>query len=229
MVIFPVPYPYTEKEEKRVSDVSNLQRILEKTSVQLRPALWDFPHLSGRIQVETGPGWISQEIDLHHHVELWRFHQTGRFVHYRGMPHDWRDQSKIWPPDDGWETGASLGIDEVVSRFIEIFEFAGRLTFTEASGPMMRVEVTVDGFKGRTLSGLADGGGLCKRYESRIPEFSHEVVLMYVQMLTDREELARSASAKLFQRFGWDPGAEFIRDIQAEVTSRGWLTPVRLP
>jgi hypothetical protein len=223
-VILPAPSSCTEKDEKRVSDLSNLQRILEKTSVQLRPAVWDFPHLSGLTQVETGPDWIGQEIDLHHHVELWRFHQSGRFVHYRGMPHDWRDQSKFWPPDDGWETGASLGIDEVVSRFTEIFELAGHLTFTEASGLMMHVEVTVGGLKGRTLSGLADGGGLCKHYEARIPEFTHKVVLMYIQMLTDRKELARSASAKLFQCFGWDASAEFIRIIQTEVTSGGWPT-----
>ena len=103
------PYSFIEK---RIADRSELLHILEKTSVEYKG--WGFPHIDGWRKPDNGPDWIGQEISKEPILELWRFYQSGQFIHYFGMPEDWKDLHRLQSP--------SLEIKDIVLRFTEIFE-----------------------------------------------------------------------------------------------------------
>ena len=122
--------------EKRVLDKKALDHILRTTSVSLGG--WSFPHVDDFIELDSGTDWIGQK-KTH---ELWRFYQSGQFVYYFGMAEDWRDditgQSPL--PNNGHRR-VDLDIKDVVAQFTEVFEFAARLSFTDAGDSGTRVEV----------------------------------------------------------------------------------------
>ncbi len=211
MVIRPATFT-----EKRVSDISALHHILEKTSVERR--VWGFPQLHNLTQPDTGPEWIGQETDWRQHVEVWRFYQSGQFVYYSGMVEDWKEQITLWPLPNGGQPGLALGIGDVLSRFTEIFEFASRLTFTEAGDEQMHLEVTVKGIEGRTLQlDLPGRTGFLLERKATISEQPYKADLSRVELVTDTRELALKPAAELFQHFGWKPGISLLRDIQSEL------------
>ena len=73
--------------EKRVSNFSALYPLLQKISVQLRG--WDFPHLDRHNDLDEDLDWIGQEINWSYYIELWRFYQSGQFVHMSALAEDW--------------------------------------------------------------------------------------------------------------------------------------------
>src|SRR5918999_2600983 len=135
--------------EKRISNTSDVYPILEKTSVQVR--IWGFPHLDNNEKLGINVDWIGQEIAWEYYLELWRFYQSGQFVHLSGMAEDWLDRSRLSPPDQSWKPRTFLNVVGAVFRFTEIFEFAARLAFTAAGDEQMRLEITLSGLEGPTL------------------------------------------------------------------------------
>jgi hypothetical protein len=210
-------------DEKRISNISNLYHILEKTSVQLRG--WDFPHLDTRTERHTDVDWIGQEINWENHLELWRFYQSGQFVHFSGMDEDWRDQSGIWPPYEGWKPGALLYVEDILFQFTEIFEFAARLAMTEAGDDQMHLGIDLRVLKGRGLKfEVRRAGSLYRRIlKADIEEMPYKVDLPRIQLVTEPSELALKPAVELFRRFGWDPSLDVIRDMQSELLRRGSL------
>ena len=73
------PYSFVGK---RITDHSELLHILQKTSVEFKG--WGFPHIDGWRKPDEGPDWIGQEISWDCIRELWRFYQSGQFIHYFG-------------------------------------------------------------------------------------------------------------------------------------------------
>lgn len=206
--------------EKRVSNISNLHHILQKTSVQLRG--WDFPHLDSRVQTQIDVDWVGQEINWENHLELWRFYQSGQFVHFSGMDEDWRDQSGIWPPDKGWKPGALVYVEDTLFQFTEIFELAARLAMTDAGDEQMRLEIDLRGLKGRDLKfEVRRAGSFYRRIlKADIEEMPYKVDLPRIQLVTEPNELALKPTVELFQRFGWDPSLDILRDMQSELLHR---------
>ena len=133
--------------QARVEDVMDLRPILEKAVVRVRG--WDFPHLGQEEEAEVGADWTSQETEWEHHLEAWRFHQSGQFAHLSGIWEDWRDQSGWLPAWEGWQWGQRLPVVDTVHRFTEIFEFAARLALTKAGGDAMYVEASLKGLRRR--------------------------------------------------------------------------------
>jgi hypothetical protein len=207
--------------EKRVSDIAALYPILEKTSVQLRR--WGFPHLDTwqQRQPQFGVDWIGQEILWHQFLEIWRFYQSGQFVAYLGMDEDWRDQSGLWRAPEGWEPGAFLSVLDAMFHFTEIFEFAARLSRTQAGDQQMHLEIVVSGLKHRALwfdpSKIMPSGVEMK---ATIEELPYKVDLPQLQLFTEPRELALKPARELFQHFGWEPSLDLLRDIQDELLRR---------
>src|SRR5438093_8765937 len=83
--------PFTFKKT-RISEIKRLLPLLEKASVQLRG--WDFPHIDRNDPPTIGLDYIGQECDWEDILEIWRFYQSGQFVHISGMRYDWLDLSK---------------------------------------------------------------------------------------------------------------------------------------
>lgn len=207
--------------EKRIPEIASLYPILEKTSVQLRG--WDFPHLESRYSPHVDVDWIGQETHWEHYLEMWRFYQSGQFVDFSGMAEDWVKESALLRHNYDWDSGQFLSVSSAVDRFTEIFEFAARLALTEAGDEVMHVEATVSGLKGRELK-LEDFKRkpfVPGRYKASIGKLPYKVDLTRVQLITESKELALRPAVELFQRFGWNPSLEILRDMQDELLHRG--------
>ena len=201
--------------EKKVPDLSTLQHIVEKTSVQLKG--WSFPHLDSFRKPDKGPDWIGQAIDWQPILELWRFYQSGQFVHYFGMVEDWSDTPNQWLSSNDGHRRVLLDVKNVMTQFTEMFEFAARLAFTEVGDAGLRVEITVGNIGDHFLALSSSPGKPSWIPEARTSEVSHKVDLSKTELVTETRELALKPATKLFQCFGWDPKIGMLRDIQSEL------------
>lgn len=199
--------------EKRIQNICALYPIVQKASVGLRG--WDFPHVDPHTKPHIDVDWVGQESEWQQYLEIWRFYQSGQFVDVAGMPLDWRDQSTLWPADQDWKAGALFGIGDALFTFTEVFEFAARLALTEAGDELMHIEITVSGLAGRRLwVDLHNRWPMFRRYEASLGELPYKVELPRSELVAQARELALKPAAELFARFGWNPDAAILRDIQ---------------
>lgn len=198
----------------RVRPISKLFPIIQKSAVQIRG--WDFPHVDTHNSPQILQDSIAQASSWEHNHEVWRFYQSGQFVSLRGMAYDWRDESGWWPPKkgEGWERGAMLGMLDAFFTLVEIFEFAARLSNTEAGDSQMKIMITVGGLQGRTLymdnpmrfSAFAN-------HPAALPSFEvPPVTILRDQLLADPVAPAVEAAVELFARFNKEIAPTLIRD-----------------
>lgn len=202
--------------EKRIGEIDALYPIVEKASVHLRG--WDFPHLDRHADLHIDIDWIGQESEWQHHLETWRFHQSGQFVDVAGIRYDWPDQSDWLPRTEPREPGTVLGIADTLFRFTEVFEFAARLALSEAGDEQMFIGVRVAGLRGRVLW-VEDSrrAPMLGNYKASIQEFPYEVVVQRTELVANSRELALLPVIQVFLRFGWRPSIELLREQQAEL------------
>ena len=211
---------------RRVLDNGILAHIIRRNAVSYKG--WDFPHIEGSGAVEQGPDWIGQEIDWKPILELWRFYQSGQFVHYFGMVEAWDENSagKLFPPSDE-HCRAELRVESVVARFTEIFELAARLSFTEAGDASMRLEISAGNIENCVLLTLPrQRGPLAQVLAPVKPLVTFISELSSTDLVTDRRELALGSAVEFFKCFKWDPPIELLRDVQAANLGSGQSQPV---
>lgn len=203
--------------QSRVPEISDLYPIIQKTSVEFRG--WHFPQvLDPATKLHIDIDWVGQEGQWGHHLEVWRFYQSGQFVDFSGMRYDWLDISKSLPSGQSWRPGVFFGIGDAVFRFTEIFEFAARLALTEVGDEQMHIEVTLNGLKDRVLwVDSPNRAPLWPNYTASIGKFPYVVELLRTKLIATPRELALEPARELFKRFGWNPSLELLRDQQAEL------------
>jgi hypothetical protein len=152
---------------------------------------------------------------------MWRFYQSGQFIHFSGMPIDWRDQSGFWPAseDPQWKAGTLLDVMETIFRFTEIFEFAARLSLTEAGYEQMHIEIRSANLKGRKLWIDRRLGRMpfVHDYTASLDYFPHHVDLERTDLVAHPREYALESSLELFKRFDWNPPLELLRNMQSQL------------
>lgn len=207
--------------EQRVGNISDLYPILQKISVQLRG--WDFPHLDVHTPLHKEKDWIEQSSKWNQYFELWRFYQSGQFFASIGMEEDWLDQNHDWPLPQDWKPESYLGVENTIFQFTEILEFASRLSLTQAGDESMHLEIDLKGLEGRylKLKSRRVGSSNLRDKRAELAEFPYRFDLSKTELITTSKELALKPATELFQHFGWDPGQEVLRDIQAELLQRG--------
>ena len=199
--------------EKRIEKITDLEPLLQRTSVQLRG--WGFPHFDSREQAHIYSDWIQQESEWEEFLEVWRFYQTGQFVDFAGIPYDWDDQSQRHLPSQGWKPGEILNVQDALFTFTEIFEFAARLALSEAGDEFMRIEVTASNLAGRALRLHSQHYlPLPGRYKATINELPYQVDLSRTELISEAKELALKPAVELFRRFGWEPEPDMLRNMQ---------------
>ncbi|MCI0440653.1 MAG: hypothetical protein L0177_16205 [Chloroflexi bacterium] len=170
--------------------------------------------MSDNAMLHKGADWIGQEIDLQNHLEMWRFYQSGQFVYFGGLVADWSNES------DGHGGEASpigkkkLGVLDVAIKYAEIFEFAARLSRTEAGDDAMHIEVALRGIQNHEL--WAADFPIITTAESREAsnEFSLKKDVVALSLLANTNELALKAAIETFKSFSWKhPNISFLRDL----------------
>ena len=207
----------TTFKEKRVQDKSALEHILRKTSVSIKG--WNFPHVDDFREFDTGPDWIGQEIETESILELWRFYQSGQFVHYFGMVEDWIDSPDQYLRYENNHKIVCLSAESVVTRFTEIFEFAARLSFTEVGDTGTHLEVAAVNISNHFLPAQLNSG-LGRLLQSRVTEVTFKTDPSRTELVAEKRDLALKAAIQFFRCFEWDPSIELLRDIQAGILNR---------
>ena len=202
--------------EDRVPDLGSLQRILEKTSVQLNG--WYFPHIDGFRELDKGADWVGQEIVCGEIHELWRFYQSGQFIHYFAIPETGKAVHQ--PISYNAQRAVWSSIRDFVARFTEIFELSSRLTFTQAGDVGIHLDILVDNIQDHRLilpsmSTKADWIPVCDQASwSRQADFSS------IELVAGVNELALEWASEFFNCFTAAPGIKLLKEAQSEFLMR---------
>lgn len=206
----------TTFKENRVHEKSTLGHIVKSRSVSIKG--WNFPHVDYFRDFDEGSDWIGQEIETGPILELWRFYQSGQFVHYFGMVEDWVDSPDQYPlVENGHQV--VLGAESIVTRFTEVFEFAARLTFTEVGDAGTCMEIAAVNISDHVLP-LPTRHGMVRMLEAHRSEVTIKVDPTSIELVGEKRELALEAALRFFQYFSWKPSIDLLRDIQTGILNR---------
>ena len=194
-------------EKHRIPSVEELCRLLERTSVRLRGR--PFPIVRSG-QLPFFEDHITYEEEDDRFAELWRFYQSGQFIQYFAFIEDRLDCSKIENMPSEWQPGLFLDPLQILFRLTEIFEFATRLSFTSAADDQTRVELYVNGIKGRSLKSASGRlwalpGNICQD-----EKFSLTYDFPNIQLVASNRDLALQAAHEIFKGFGWKPSTSLL-------------------
>jgi hypothetical protein len=146
-------------------------------------------------------------------------YQSGQFFHIQGLPTDWRDESNFWPADKNWKSGYLLGIGDTIATLTEIFEFAARLSLSDAGSDEMHIEIIAGNLNGRFL--YVDSQKrwpLFENYQATIQKYPYKCDIARSKLLANPKEISLLTARELFQRFGWTiPNLEILRSWQEEL------------
>lgn len=189
----------TSFENKRISSLSDCIKIIEETKVSLRG--WDYPHY-GRKGRRSGLDWIGAETDFGVHKEIFRFYQSGQFIHYFSIREDWM-------MEDPWyegkfkdvKPGSMLSFLSTLYTVTEIFEFASRLVEKNILGDQIYIYIELHGNKDRSLVTLDFNRFLSEGYTSTLEIIPFEETYPASDLLGKSAEIALNYTIWLFEKF----------------------------
>jgi hypothetical protein len=206
----------TTFDAKHIADPSELFPIVERNSVQLRG--WDYPHIDHQSPPLRGPDWVGQEYDrIEDEIEVWRLYTTGQFVHYFAIAGEWRDRSRTWPAEPGWEPGRHMYYVQTLYSFVEIFEFAARLALSPAGAALMQVNIDLRKLEGRQLVEIDRRIRFSRPYVTSLPEWNYRRQGTQAELIARPREFAAEAARELIAQFGLDVSLETVTRIQGMI------------
>ncbi len=200
---------------ERVPRLSDLEDAVRRSAVELRG--WDFPHYEHRTRPLRTDEYIEQELRWEHYVELWRAYRSGQFISVSALWGDWRDNSSLWPAPTGWKAGSTLGVEDTVFRFVEIYEFASRWAQAASFGKSTVIDCILRRLKGRKLELGARRIGFMYPRTAAQDEWRFSKEYATALLFSAPRDLAIPPAIQLFELFGWDVNENIVRSIQAEL------------
>ncbi|MGD9893272.1 MAG: hypothetical protein AB7R89_31150 [Dehalococcoidia bacterium] len=190
-------------EERRIPTLSACWRIVEEAKVRLRG--WDYPHIDRHERI-PGNDWIQSGSTFANHVELWRFFQSGQFLHHLSLRED------RTPP--GGSVGGNpapivtgeprqLSVLSTLYSITEILVFARNLAYREVLEPAADITIELHGMEGRILTAPFDRD-LHDRYQATTDVICWHETLPAATLLATATDLALDATVHVFERFGWE-------------------------
>jgi hypothetical protein len=205
-------------KQDRISKLTDLFSIIQRASVDIRG--WDLPHIVDD-RPRFGQNYIESFTDWSQYVEIWRFYQSGQFVHQSGYFLDWTDQSYfkgLIPP--GWTNGTVIGLGYIVGRFTEVYELTSRLAQSPAGGSEMEIKINFKNLNNRQLiNDNTQGMPLIRNYKASIDSYPHYAVITKEKLMMNARELALVGAYEFIQRFGMDPHKNLLQGIQQQISS----------
>jgi hypothetical protein len=205
--------------ENRVSRLTRIFSIVQSASVENQG--WDFPHINHE-DPRREDDWVGQATDWRMHREIWRMAKSGQFMFLGGITNDWLDRAV--PPQA--PANSVFYLWEICARLLQVYEFAARLSLTDAGDDQMSIEWELGNVGGRTLEvGLTRG-----RFYTAQPlssnEFKYPSRHRSPDSLAERSTLvsdprlySAEALVALFDQFGIDIEIEQARSIQGQFDS----------
>ncbi len=205
-----------EFQSHRISDVSDLSKIIKRASVSLRG--WDFPHMGTDLPSIQGD-WIRSEVDWEGILESWVFFQSAAFLFLGNFRDDWRDASSLSGSWEGWEIGKFFNVHDVIFKLTEVYEFATRLISTVPGNGSMIVEVELVGLANRHLymSSESNRHMRWQWYKAELPEVKWGNEYERTDLMANSRSHATKAALEIFKLFKWDAPEQVIKEIQGEL------------
>lgn len=155
IVLKPTQYPEKKFTHKQLRD------WLEKHQVQYRG--WYYPHLSENRDFGdyyNAQGYVESFVHWGSYLEIFRFYQSGKFVHYMGMQEDrLNDMPSLyvqWTPDMQKPPPEQLFLEATMTlyQFTEIFLFASKLASDGVFGDQVQISIKLHNMNHRFLRSL---------------------------------------------------------------------------
>jgi hypothetical protein len=230
-------YP-TKPVEKLASEdgvsltLPQLKQVILDNKVQYRG--WDYPHCPPQDRTLDNQGvynanqaveaWIDWEI----YQEVWRFHQSGKFTHLKGLHEDrYNEVNYNNSALQGIKPNTVLDVPETTYTLTEVFAFLRDLMQTPYFLDGIYLSITLKGTKNRKLTVLDPSRiGVFQDYEcfqDDVPVFVDRK-LSNKELRSDFKELAKEAALSVFHQFNWDaPPEQVIAQDQTKLLERKWF------
>ncbi len=205
----------TTFQEKRIARFDDLLPIIDRNSVQLRG--WDYPHVDHSRPPLRGADWVGQEYDCEDQIEVWRFYQSGLFLHYLAIAGDWRDLSTFRPAVPGWAPLRDIDYLDTIYELMEIFEFASRLALSPAGASPMHVEIDLEHLENRRIITTSRDIVLRGEYRTQMPRWNHPWEGSQTDLIARPRELAALAAQDFFARFGLNVTLASLSELQKRI------------
>jgi len=205
--------------KERISSLKECIQIIEETKVSLRG--WDYPHYGRKGRV-SGLDWIGSQIDSGAHKEIFRFYQSGQFIHFFAVREDWM-------MEDPWygekfkniKPGSILGFLSTLYTGTEIFEFAARLVEKNLLGDTVNISIELHKSKDRKLVSLSFDRPFFDNYASTLDHIPYEKNYNTKELLGKSDELSLNYICWLFERFQWfNPPKDVLREDQKKLLEK---------
>ena len=187
---------------RRIPTLRDCERIIENASVRLRG--WDYPHVD-RDGYVRGDDWIQSGSDYGNHVELWRFYQSGQFIHHLSMRHDRTPADPFMTARSGGtlrQEPPQLDFVDVLYSLTEVLAFARGLAHRDVLTPAGELRVELHGTAGRLL--LGPPGRLMDSYcQAQIDPIVWSESQLAAVLIAEAPRLALEATVHVLERFNW--------------------------
>jgi hypothetical protein len=207
------PTEYVE----RVGRLADLEEAVRTSAVELRG--WDFPHYDYNEPSTRTSDYVEQGVDWRGIIELWRAYRSGQFLHISTLLGDWRNGLDGSSAEEDWRVNATLGVEDAISRFVEVYEFASRWARRLSFGEATIIECTLRGLAGRALELSPRRGGFRVNRRATQEEWGYQGRYQTAILLATPRELAVAPAIQLLEIFGFDITGDVVRDIQSELRS----------
>lgn len=196
-------------QRNRENDIFELENIINSCQTDLRG--WPIPYIDWRNKLHKDENWIGQFFEWQHNLEYWQLFKSGYFYFVRGFPIDWRDHSSLWPADENWKSGEYLGVVEITASFVEIYEFAVRLTMSKIGYEYMDISISVNNIYNRKLYNDSNHGWpLFELHESEVESAQFKGRFEKETLIADPLLYAKENCKDLFSRFGYKTDLAYI-------------------
>lgn len=203
-------------EKTRIATLNECRKVVQSSVVELRG--WDYPHWKDS-EIHNGQDWIEGGSGFSSHIEYWRFHQSGQFVHHFAMSEDY--EPNVFGSSKNDIDGPRLSILSTLFSVTEIYEFAARLCAKDVLRPAVDLEICLKGTQDRTLFFWQPGRYTNKAYTCALPEIRFEKQHSQEDLLGAARELAITATVSIFERFNWmDPPLPLLQNEQQKLIER---------
>lgn len=209
-----------------IDPINKGKEIIKSSSVQFRG--WDYPHFPTNIlehqNIYVAGDKIEAWIDSGQYKEIWRFYNTGQFIHLFALREDWLKEDS-WVSSNLKEIlpGTSLEIICAIYSITEIFSFIRNIVQAVLYKDGIVLELSLFGAKDRNLF-ISDSSRmpLMGEYKSVIDTIVFPKKIYGIQEIeTNYLDFAFENIVYLFNQFNWDnPPMQVIKEDQKKLIER---------
>lgn len=190
-------------ERRRIDSLTECWRIVEQSRVGQRG--WDYPYVDRADQIFK-EDWVQCGVAFGNFIELWRFFQSGQFVHQFAVTED-REDSEFMNGNRGPSAIAAgsrtLSFLNVLYTATEILEFARQLAHRAVLTPAAKIRIELNGMKGRKLTS-PQYRRLAGNHTSQSDTICWEHTDQTAALIATAPRIALDATTHILERFTWE-------------------------